>query len=106
MTTLLFGCAPRILLTRWRRCANPSIAIGMNGAGPFVISTEMRSTFPLSFPTIRRVRRSHRGSTAKNPSGRHRSQFELVTPSQAGSRDPFARGSRRPQTLDRVTDAR
>jgi hypothetical protein len=57
-----------------------------------VISREMQSTFPLSFLTIRRVRRSHRGSAAKNPSGRHRSQVELVTPSQAGSWDPFARG--------------
>jgi hypothetical protein len=58
------------------------------------------------FLTIRRVRRSHRGSTAKNPSGRHRSQVELVTSSQRGSWDPFARGSWRPQTPDRVTDAR
>src|SRR5580704_3701121 len=89
---LLFGCAPRILLTRWRRCANGSIAIGMSRPGSFVISTEMQSTFPWSFLTIRRVRRSHRGSAAKNPSGRHRSQVELVTPSQAGSWDPFARG--------------
>lgn len=54
-----------------------------------MISTEMRSTFPLSFLTIRRVRRSHRGSTAKNPSGRHRSQVELVTPSLAGVVGPF-----------------
>jgi|SRR5580692_6289798 hypothetical protein len=39
----------------------------------------------VEFLTIRRVRRSHRGSTAKNPSGRHRSQVELVTPSQGPS---------------------
>jgi hypothetical protein len=54
-----------------------------------MISTEMRSTFPLSFLTIRRVRRSHRGSTAKNPSGRHRSQVELVIPNQVGVVGPF-----------------
>ena len=39
--------------------------------------------------TIRRVRRSHRGSTAKNPSGRHRSQVELVIPNQVGVVGPF-----------------
>jgi hypothetical protein len=61
----------------------------MSRPGSFVISREMQSTFPLSFLTIRRVRRSHRGSTAKNPSGRHRSQVELVTPSQAGVVGPF-----------------
>ena len=61
----------------------------------------------VEFLTIRRVRRSHRGSTAKNPSGRHRSQVELVTPSQAGVGGPFrprVPGGRK--TPDRVTDAR
>jgi hypothetical protein len=75
--------------------------------GSFVISTEMQSTFPWSFLTIRRVRRSHRGSTAKNPSRRHRSQLELVTPSQAGVVGPFrppVPGGRKRQTA--VTDAR
>src|ERR1700738_558725 len=67
----------------------------MSRPGSFVISREMQSTFPLSFLTIRRVRRSHRGSTAKNPSGRHRSQVELVTPSQPGVGEPFRFASRR-----------
>ena len=44
-----------------------------------MISTEMQSTSLLSFLTIRKVKRSQRASTAKNPSGRPLSQLELVS---------------------------